>query len=93
MSYQTQTDKHGDHYSQRMTTPFVVPPALCPDMVPGAATCSYCETDSKNHDGKLDDSRRRNILNALSCAELGLTEEEQTAMGRCLAYFDHFNKP
>ena len=53
--------------------------------------CSYCETAIKNHEGNLGDSRRIDVLDALSSIELGLTEKEQRAMGRCLAYFDHFN--
>jgi hypothetical protein len=68
----------------------VDPIALCPDSVHGTAMCSYCVVATKNRDGKLDDGRRKNILNALSSIELRLTEEES---GRCLAYFDHFNRP
>lgn len=64
---------------------------LCPDSVHGPAMCSYCETAIKNNEGALDDSRRRAILDALSSIDLGLTEKEQRAMGRCLAYFDHFS--
>jgi hypothetical protein len=64
---------------------------LCPDFVHGAAMCSYCETATKNDEGNLGDNRRRDVLDALSSIELGLTEKEQRAMGKCLAYFDHFN--
>ncbi len=31
------------------------------------------------------------ILDTLSSPTLGLTEREQMAVGKCLAYFDHFN--
>jgi len=64
---------------------------LCPDFVHGVARCSYCETATKNDEGYLGDSRRKDVLDALSSIELGLTEKEQRAMGKCLAYFDHFN--
>jgi hypothetical protein len=64
---------------------------LCPDFVHGAARCSYCETATKNDEGNLSDNRRRDVLDALSSIDLGLTEKEQRAMGKCLAYFDHFN--
>jgi hypothetical protein len=53
--------------------------------------CSYCETATKNAEGNISDSRRNTILDALSSSELGLTEKEQRAMGKCLAYFDHFD--
>jgi hypothetical protein len=52
---------------------------------------SYCETAIKNDEGNLSDNRREHVLDALASPELGLTEKEQRAMGRCLAYFDHFN--
>jgi hypothetical protein len=64
---------------------------LCPDFEHGAARCSYCETAIKNNEGNLGDNRRKDVLDALSSPNLGLTEKEQRAMGRCLAYFDHFN--
>jgi hypothetical protein len=54
--------------------------------------CSYCETAVKNDEGNLSDNRRQHILDALASADLGLTEKEQRAMGKCLAYFDHFHK-
>jgi hypothetical protein len=53
--------------------------------------CSYCETATKNDEGDLSNNRRKDVLDALSSADLGLTEKEQRAMGKCLAYFDHFN--
>lgn len=53
--------------------------------------CSYCETATANDEGNLGDSRRGDVLDALPSADLGLTEKEQWAMGKCLAYFDHFN--
>lgn len=53
--------------------------------------CSYCETATNNTEGNLSDNRRRVVLGALSSANLGLTEKEQKAIGKCLAYFDHFN--
>jgi hypothetical protein len=53
--------------------------------------CSYCETATTNTEGNLGDNRRRVVLDALSSANLGLTEMEQKAIGKCLAYFDHFN--
>jgi len=53
--------------------------------------CSYCETATANDEGNLGDSHRRDVLDALSSADLGLTSKEQRAMGKCLAYFDHFN--
>ena len=64
---------------------------LCPDFVHGAASCSYCETAINNTEGNLSDNRRRVVLDALSSSNLGLTEKEQRAIGKCLAYFDHFN--
>lgn len=75
-----------------MIAPLIEETSLCPDFVHGAATCSYCETATANAEGDLSNSRRRAILATLSSPELGLTEKEQEAMGRCLAYFDHFNK-
>jgi hypothetical protein len=53
--------------------------------------CSYCETAIKNHEGNLGDDRRKHILDVLASPDLGLTNKEQRAMGKCLAYFDHFH--
>jgi hypothetical protein len=53
--------------------------------------CSYCETATKNVGRDISDNRRKAILEALSSSELGLTEKEQSAIGKSLAYFDHFD--
>jgi hypothetical protein len=74
-----------------MTTTLTAQTSLCPDLVHGTAMCSYCETAIKNTEGNISDNRRNAILDALSSSELGLTEKEQRAMGKCLAYFDHFD--
>ena len=73
-----------------MTAPRPDQTLLCPDLVHGVAMCSYCETATKNAEGNISDNRRNAILDALSSSELGLTEKEQRAIGKCLAYFDHF---
>ncbi len=40
--------------------------------------------------GSSSAARRMDILDALSSPTLGLTEREQMAVGKSLAYFDHF---
>jgi hypothetical protein len=65
--------------------------SLCPDFEHGAAMCSYCETAIENDEGNLGDNRRNHVLDALASPDLGLTDKEQRAVGRCLAYFDHFH--
>lgn len=75
-----------------MIVPLTEGTSLRPDYVDGAAICSNFETATANAEGNLSDIRRRAILDTLSSAKLGLTEKEQRAMGKCLAYFDHFNK-
>jgi hypothetical protein len=68
--------------------------SLCPDLIHGAAMCAYCASLldlDVGIAGGSSELRRMGILDALSSSSLGLTEKEQTAMGRCLAYFDHFN--
>jgi hypothetical protein len=76
-----------------MATTLSQPESLCPDLVHGAAMCSYCasliELDA-GIGGGSSEVRRMDILDALSSSSLGLTEKEQMAMGKCLAYFDHF---
>jgi hypothetical protein len=56
--------------------------------------CSYCasliDLDAGIAGGSSE-VRRMDILDTLSSPSLGLTEREQMAMGKCLAYFDHFN--
>ena len=42
-------------------------------------------------EGNLSDNRRRDVLDSLSFTDLRLTEKMQRAIGKCLAYFDHFN--
>jgi hypothetical protein len=73
------------------TTPSSQTP-ISPEVEQGAAMCSYCETAIKNHEGNLSDDRRKHILDVLASLDLGLTDKEQRAMGKCLAYFDHFHK-
>ena len=75
-----------------MTTTSIIHAPLCPDFEHGAAMCSYCETAIKNHEGNLSDDRRKHILDVLASLDLGLTDKEQRAIGKCLAYFDHFHK-
>jgi hypothetical protein len=70
------------------------PESLCPDLIHGAAMCAYCSSLIDldiGIAGGNSEVRRMDILDALSSSSLGLTEKEQFAMGKCLAYFDHFN--
>jgi hypothetical protein len=56
--------------------------------------CAYCSAilDFKTEMvGGSSEARRMDILDMLSSSSLGLTEREQMAVGKCLAYFDHFN--
>ena len=56
--------------------------------------CSYCAAlidYNTGIAGGRSEARRMDILDTLSSPSLGLTEQEQMAMGKCLAYFDHFN--
>ena len=56
--------------------------------------CSYCSAIldfNTETAGGPSEARRMDILDALSSSSLGLTEREQMAVGKCLAYFDHFN--
>jgi hypothetical protein len=77
-----------------MATTLSQPESLCPDLVHGAATCSYCSAVldfNSEIAGGSSAVRRMDILDTLSSPTLGLTEKEQMAVGKCLAYFDHFN--
>lgn len=77
-----------------MATNLVHPTSLCPDLVHGAAMCAYCSAIldfNTGMTGGSSEARRMDILDALSSPNLGLTEREQMAVGKCLAYFDHFN--
>jgi hypothetical protein len=77
-----------------MATNLSQPASICPDLVHGAAMCSYCaailDFDTEIAGGSSE-ARRMGILDMLSSSNLGLTEQEQMAVGKCLAYFDHFN--
>jgi len=56
--------------------------------------CSYCAAVldfNTEITGGSAEARRMDILDTLSSSSLGLTEQEQMAVGKCLAYFDHFN--
>jgi hypothetical protein len=56
--------------------------------------CSYCAAIldfNTEIAGGSSEARRMAILDTLSSSSLGLTEPEQMAVGKCLAYFDHFN--
>ena len=56
--------------------------------------CSYCAAIldfNTEIAGSSSETRRMDILDTLSSPSLGLTEREQMAVGKCLAYFDHFN--
>jgi hypothetical protein len=56
--------------------------------------CSYCAAVldfNTEMAGGSSETRRMDILDTLSSPSLGLTEREQMAVGKCLAYFDHFN--
>jgi len=77
-----------------MATNLSHPASLCPDLVHGAAMCSYCAAIldfNTEMAGGSSETRRMDILDTLSSPSLGLTEREQMAVGKCLAYFDHFN--